>query len=196
MEKVPGKKRKTVLFHKKLVKEAGLDYTKIGAMTRDRKEWKKKVNKRISYLYKYDKKKGKKDLSEPISRNKIVRQELVHKCDICNKICKSKGGLTVHIKWMHEISSQKVNFTCDSCQEVFQHETNLVNYKKICQGTSTGSRDTRKCSLCHKTVSSSNFKHEHVGLGTDRSLILCKKGLPECMCQKLDPVDTVTKFSL
>ena len=42
VEKVPGKKRKTVLFYKKLVKEAGLDYTKIGAMTRDRKEWKKK----------------------------------------------------------------------------------------------------------------------------------------------------------
>ena len=40
VDKVPGKKRKTVLYYKKLVKEAGLEYTRIGSLTRQRKEWK------------------------------------------------------------------------------------------------------------------------------------------------------------
>ena len=36
-EKRPGKKRKTVLYWKRLLKEAGIDWTKIGMLTKDRK---------------------------------------------------------------------------------------------------------------------------------------------------------------
>ncbi len=36
-KKVLGKKQKTMLYYKKLVKEAGMDYTRIGQMTRQRK---------------------------------------------------------------------------------------------------------------------------------------------------------------
>ena len=32
-KKVPGKKRKTMLYYKKLVKEAGMDYIRIGKMS-------------------------------------------------------------------------------------------------------------------------------------------------------------------
>ena len=41
--KTRGSKQKTVLYWKKLLREAGLDYTKVGQMTRDQKKWKKKV---------------------------------------------------------------------------------------------------------------------------------------------------------
>ena len=49
-KKVLGKKRKTILYYKKLVKEAGMDYTRVGQMTRQRKEWKKGVNIRMKHL--------------------------------------------------------------------------------------------------------------------------------------------------
>ena len=49
-KKVLGKKRKTILYYKKLVKEAGMDYTRVGQMTRQRKEWKKRVNIRMKHL--------------------------------------------------------------------------------------------------------------------------------------------------
>ena len=155
--KVPGKKRKTVLFYKKLVREAGLDYTKIGAMTRDRKEWKKCVKKRIKHLYDWDKKKGKKSQGPTTNRNQELRVELVNKCDECGKICKSRGGLMTHIKRTHEISNQKVTFTCDICNQVFQYESSIMNHKKNCQGTTTESRNLRKCSLCLKTITTANF---------------------------------------
>ena len=34
----------------KLVKEAGMDYTRVGQMTRQRKEWKKRINIRMKHL--------------------------------------------------------------------------------------------------------------------------------------------------
>ena len=48
-KKVLGKKRKTILYYKKLVKEAGMDYTRVGQMTRQRKEWKKRINIRMKH---------------------------------------------------------------------------------------------------------------------------------------------------
>ena len=41
--KCPGKKRKTLLYWKRLLKEASFDYTKIGQLTEDRKAWKSLV---------------------------------------------------------------------------------------------------------------------------------------------------------
>ncbi len=52
LPRVPGKKRKTVLFYKRLVKEAGLDYTKISSLT-ERKTWKRIVKDRVKHLDKW-----------------------------------------------------------------------------------------------------------------------------------------------
>ena len=50
VKKVPGKKRKTVLYWKKLLKEAGMDWTKVGELTKDRKVWKALVKERMKHL--------------------------------------------------------------------------------------------------------------------------------------------------
>ena len=68
-EKVPGKKRKTVLFWKKLVKEAGWDYTRIGMLTKDRKEWRAKVNERMRHLHLWERCAGKKNNEKRLERN-------------------------------------------------------------------------------------------------------------------------------
>ena len=52
-EKKPGRTRKTTFYWKKLLKEAGIDFTEIGKLTADRKEWKRRVNERMKHLGKY-----------------------------------------------------------------------------------------------------------------------------------------------
>ena len=57
-EKRPGKKRKTVLYWKRLLKEAGIDWTKISMLTRDRKAWKITVRSRAEHLQEWERKAG------------------------------------------------------------------------------------------------------------------------------------------
>ncbi|MCP3664151.1 MAG: hypothetical protein GY696_16945 [Gammaproteobacteria bacterium] len=68
MPKVSGKKRKTVLFYKKLVREAGWDYTKISALM-ERKTWKRLVKDRIKHLDRWEKQHGNRYQKERIKRN-------------------------------------------------------------------------------------------------------------------------------
>ena len=56
--KVPGRKRKTVLYCKKLVKEAGMDTTKMAELTSDRKEWKEKDNETSTELVEKPRERG------------------------------------------------------------------------------------------------------------------------------------------
>ncbi len=156
VEKVPGKKRKTILYYKKLVKEAGLEYTKIGALTRRRKEWKRRINQRMSHLAKWEQQRGKRNQEEPIERN--TRMENIDlKCDVegCYRICRDKIGLANHRLRMHEISAHKVTFTCDKCNKVFQMKSNLQNHTKICGGVAR--EGMTKCLNCTKEISSSNI---------------------------------------
>ena len=54
--KNPGKKRKTLLYWKKLLKEAGLDYTKINNLTKDKKERRRIVKKRSNDMHEWERK--------------------------------------------------------------------------------------------------------------------------------------------
>ena len=108
-KKVPGKKRKTVLYWKGLLKQAGLDYTRIDLLTKDRKEWKAIVNERMRHLEKWERRRGKKVPEESGNRDVVV-EEVGYVCEECNKVCKNKAGLTVHRRRMHGRSDQKVTF--------------------------------------------------------------------------------------
>ena len=58
LSKTPGKKRKTILYWKKILKETEIDVMEIKNTTADREEWKKRVNDRIEHLKSYEKQKG------------------------------------------------------------------------------------------------------------------------------------------
>ena len=156
VDKVPGKKRKTVLYYKKLVKEAGLEYTRIGSLTRQRKEWKKRINQRMSHLAKWESQRGKGNQEAPIERNIRIENNNL-RCDVegCYRICRDKIGLANHRLRMHEVSAHKVIFTCDKCNQVFQMKSNLQNHTKICGGAAR--EGMAKCSKCNKEVSKSNI---------------------------------------
>ncbi len=128
--KKPGRTRKTVSYWRKLVKEAGIDATKIGELTKDRKEWKTLTKERMRHLDKFERSRGNKLTGAEVPRNVTREEEVMCVCEECGKICKSKGGLTNHVRTMHKVSSLKKEFKCEKCGQIFKQEANLINHKK------------------------------------------------------------------
>ena len=159
-DKVPGRKRKTILYWKQLLKEAGIDWTRIDRLTKDRKEWKQLVRERMKYLEEWERKGGHRvpDVRGP--RNVVIVDDSLT-CEVCDKVCRNKAGLTIHRKRMHERSSQKIVFQCDRCSETFNQDANLINHKKSCTGLRALDPDKKICDVCNKTLGKSNFKRHY-----------------------------------
>ena len=161
-EKRPGKKRKTVLYWKRLLKEAGIDWTKISMLTRDRKAWKITVRSRAEHLQEWERKAGHRVNEVRGERNtRHVDDDFICDWEGCGKICKSKAGLTNHRKRIHEISNQKVMFNCQRCGETFKSEANLKNHNKICTGIHAADPDLRQCDICQRQISKGNFARHY-----------------------------------
>ena len=56
--KMAGRKRKTVLYWKKILKEAGEDWTNVELRTSDRVVWKEVVKKRMDHLHTWERQRG------------------------------------------------------------------------------------------------------------------------------------------
>ena len=52
--KAPGKKRKTELYWKRILNEAGIDGTDVGRLASDRSGWKKLVKETMDHLDVYE----------------------------------------------------------------------------------------------------------------------------------------------
>ena len=111
---------------------------------------------------------GEKVLERNVS--KVDRTTFVHECEICKKICLSKGGLTIHRKRMHEVSKYKKNFDCESCGRVFSQEANLKNHRKVCLGEGDGSE--MKCDICEKIYKRKGFKNHRRSCAAKRGVVL------------------------
>ena len=156
-ERVSGSRRKTVLYWKKLLREAGIDYTKIGLLTRDRKKWKGLVKERMEDLRTWERSKGHKWQGERPERRDAVKEDVmdfVFVCNYCGKVCKSKAGLTIHTKRMHEESAEKKVFVCERCKAEFKQEANLRNHEKICGGEAAADGKI-ECGKCGKRYAKS-----------------------------------------
>ena len=149
-EKRPGKKRKTILYWKQLLREAGIDYTKIGEETRDRKVWKRRVMERMDHIAEWERNGGNLSTAGARGDRRQQMEDTDLTCTVCQKICESKAGLTVHIKRIHEVSSHKVTFKCDKCNLVCKQEANLKNHMKACTGAPPTRPDRRRCAGCRK----------------------------------------------
>ena len=158
-EKRPGKKVKTVIYWKKIVKEAGMDWTDIARLTEDRKLWKASVRERIEHLEKWERRNALNNTEPQLDRNQRVGQEDIFICDIdgCGKICRAKAGLVTHRRRIHQISKEKVTFKCDLCNVNFKNKCNLVNHVGGCGGAVASREGLKKCLNCQKEVSSHNF---------------------------------------
>ena len=122
-------------------------------MTKERKEWKKIVKTRMARLDVWEKSQGHKWTGEKPERNMRKEEgEQDLKCSVCGNVCKSKAGLVIHKRRMHEVSKEKKVFKCEDCGVELQQEANLLNHKKVCGGAEASSPDRRKC-VCGKEYS-------------------------------------------
>ena len=159
LERVVGppkrSRRKTVLYWKKLLREAGLDWTRIGQLTSDRRVWKGRVRERMDHLRKWEWSQGHKWEGAQMERNVPKEEESVFQCDVCAKVCKSKAGLVIHRKRMHDASSMKKLFKCDTCAKEFKQEANLRNHAKVC--LASVANEKVQCDACGKSFTRRGF---------------------------------------
>ena len=105
------------------MKEAGVDCTKMQKLTRERKTWRQIVRERVNHIEKWQRLGAKEFSSENRGeRNASLEENNNLTCEYCNMTCSSKTGLDVHVRSMHEMSSDKVNFECIKCKQVFKME--------------------------------------------------------------------------
>ena len=78
-------------------------------------------------------------------RNVGIHDTGVYVCGVCGKVCRSKGGLVVHRRRLHEVSSKKKEFVCEACKESFRQEANLLNHRKVCGGREASEKTRRLC---------------------------------------------------
>ena len=137
--------------------------TKIGKLTADRGRWKLMVKERMAHLEKYEWSRGRTWQGEELERNATKEEDFVWVCEECGKVCKSKAGLTIHVKRMHEISALKKDFKCE-CGQSFKQEANLKNHRKKC-GEREGEAETARvykgkrgnCPDCGKEMAKTNI---------------------------------------
>ena len=156
-----GRKRKTPLYWKRLLREAGVDWTNVERLGSDRDGWKRMVNERMDHLYKWEQQKG--HLYEwaegetPLVRNRTMNEDLVCKYDGCGKRCLSRAGLTMHQKRMHRAQEERVRFSCGMCGVSLETEVAKVNHERACTGGATGGDGRRECGWCGVWVTRGNM---------------------------------------
>ena len=170
--RVPGRRRKTVLYWRRLLREAGVDWTRIGQLTADRKEWKEVVRKRMKRVLEWENSRGHHWSGNRVEvRNATVeeRRTIGHVCEVCGKVCVSKGGLTVHRRRLHEVSELKKKFGCERCGREFVQEANLKNHRKVCMGEGDGT--VVSCDLCEKSFKRKGFKKHRRSCAAKRGVV-------------------------
>merc|ERR1712055_1144647 len=103
------------------------------------------------------------------TRNAAKEEEVGFVCEVCDKRCKSKGGLVVHRRRMHEVSKMKKTFECGKgCGDVFKQEANKWNHEKVCGGR-VESDDRRKCAYGREFAKSYIARHRKKCMAAVRS---------------------------
>ena len=161
VEKCPGRKRKTVSYWKKLIREAGWDWTEIDQITSDRNKWRKMIDERMKHLEGYERGRGHHRLPdvEVIETRNIRREEteedLICKIDECGKKCKSKARFKIHRNRMHK--ERVRTFRCGRGNAPFKTKNTQINHEKTCGGARAEREERRKCEKCGKDYSKNNF---------------------------------------
>ena len=118
-----------------------MDPSEAGELAQDRAGWKGMILDRMKHLETFEEQKSHQyrfaSEEEVLVRNAHRRASQVEEgflCGVqgCNKRCKSKAGLTIHKRRMHE-RTRRV-FKCSKCQKSFPAETNWINHEKVCGG--------------------------------------------------------------
>ncbi len=159
--KMKGRKRKTVLYWKRMLKEAGVDWTDVERLSRDRDGWKSMVKERMEHLYEWECQRGHEYVWEAnvarLDRNVRRMNDWVCRYEGCGKVCRSKAGLTNHQKRMHRVAEERVRFVCSICGMSVETEGARVNHERTCTGGASGVGDRRQCGRCNAWITKGNY---------------------------------------
>ena len=159
--KRPGKKKKTLFYWKKLLTEAGINWTEAGALAANRKEWKKIIYKRMAHLETWERQQAHNhNLEEIVDERNWQAPQTNLQCVECGKTCRSVGGLKVHIKRIHQRPTH--SFVCEKCGQSFSTESTWKNHVKKCNPTvAVGPRvyvpRWDDCEFCGQELSATNM---------------------------------------
>ena len=145
----------TIGYWRRLLKNAGRDWTNVEYLTRDRKAWKSCVRERRGFLYEWEEKMSQRRSNEPIPNrtqgmNTSNAGVFICKWENCGKVCKNKTGLTHHERRMHKEKGEKL--TCTKCGGSFSEQSNLTNHQKVCDGAPPSI-----CGQCGRKIHHSNL---------------------------------------
>ena len=137
-EKMKGKKKKTVLYWKKMMKEAGWDWTNVERLANDREGWKRMVLDRMDHLYDWECQQGHEYVwgedVERLVRNERVEYDLECKYAGCGMVCRNRAALTVHQKRMHRVAEERMRFQCGKCEKMLETEVARMIHERMCRG--------------------------------------------------------------
>ena len=158
-EKMRGKKKKTILYWKKMMKEAGWDWTDVERLVNDRKGWKSMIRERMGHLDTWERQHGHeyewKENEERLVRNERVEYDLECKYVGCGKVCRNKAALTVHQKRIHRAAEERMRFKCGKCEKVLETEGARMNHERMCWGERIREDGRIEC-MCGTIVSRKN----------------------------------------
>ena len=162
--KAPGKKRKTVLYWKQLLREAGVDWVDVARLAADRAEWREIVGRRMRHVEKWERQRGHswggEEGDRVGERNEGGWGEvnpLECRYEGCGKVCKSRAGLAIHMKRMHRRTEESVLFKCDACGVEMGVEANLKNHQKTCGGRRSEREGWAVCEGCGREITKGNI---------------------------------------
>ena len=167
-EKMIGRKRKTVLYWKKTLNEAGVDWTDVERVCMDREGWKAWVKIRMIHVDRWEQQGGHRYVwgvnEERVDRNDRRVIDLVCRYEGCGKVCLSKGGLVQHQKRKHRAPLDRVVFACGLCGLRCETEVARLNHERACGGGRVDG-DRRECVRCGNWVSRGNYARHRRGCG-------------------------------
>ena len=160
-DKMKGRKRKTVLYWKRLMREAGWDYTEVERLANDRKKWKSMVMERMKHLEQWEKQQGHRyewaQDEERLNRNVEGETELVCRYEGCGEEFRNKAAMIIHEKRLHRAAADRVRFPCKRCGTVLETEAARINHERACRGDAVLEDGRRECGRCGSRVKRSNF---------------------------------------
>ena len=130
IKKCPGKKRKTLFYWRKLLRESGVNWSEAGALAQDRKEWRRIVKTRMHHLEIWERQQAHHhQLTDTVEERNFVPPAPSFECSDCGKICKSQGGLKRHFKLLHTALHR--SFECPHCSKSYKTEASWKNHLKM-----------------------------------------------------------------
>ena len=113
-----------------------MEWTTVGEKAEDRTTWRSMVEERVKHIAEWYSFQGK--LSgvnqRPLRSTERKEEEdpLLCKWPGCGRRCKSKGGLAIHIRRMHDQEKAKMEFPCDFYGMIFKSMNTRINHCKSC----------------------------------------------------------------